>query len=108
MVDMGQHFVLLVLERRSDHDEDHRARAPRFLVNFLDVRAQRHLVAWPYRRDELDILARVKTAAAEARHVLEEMPPVAEGHGERRRRDDSAVRTFLRRFLVSVDWVGLA
>src|SRR6202042_3430493 len=89
-------------------DEYHRAGASGLLEDFLHVRGQRHLVVRPYRRDEFDILARIETAASEARDVLEKMPPVAKRHRERRRCDDPAVRPLLGGFFVSVDRIGLA
>src|SRR6266481_3600877 len=108
MVDMGQYFVLLVFQGRSDHDEYHGACASGLLEDLLHVRGQSHLVPRPDRRDELDVLAGVETAASEARHVLEKMPPVAKRHRERRRRDDPAVWPLLRRLLARVDRISLA
>src|SRR6266478_6368033 len=108
MVDMRDHLVLLILERRANHHENHRSGPAGLLVNFLDVRMERDFIAGMYRRDELDVLARVKSAPPEARDMLEKMPSVAERHCERRRRDNPAVRAFLRRLRVGEERIVLA
>src|ERR1700719_2870747 len=100
MVDMRDHLVLLILERRANNDENHRSGPAGLLVNFLDVRVQRDFISGMDGRDELDIFARVKSAPPKARDVLEEMPSVAERHRERRWRDDPAVGAFFRRLRI--------
>src|SRR5271167_4971770 len=108
VIDVRDDLALLIAQRRTNHHEHHRTGAAGLVVNLLDRGAQRDLIAGPNRRDEFHILAGVETLPSKARHLLEKMPPVAKRGRESRRRDDAAIGSLLRRFVIGEDRIGLA
>src|SRR5271167_4745448 len=108
MVDVRDDLALLIAQGRTYHHEYHRAAAAGLVVNLLHRGAENDLIAGPNRRDELDIFTRIETPPSEARHVLEELTPVAKGGRKRGRRDNAAVGSFLRGLIIGEKRIGLA